>query len=772
MTTVVLSFLNSLASFFCVLKIRLQKAGNEMMEHKDKNVGMNGLDLRIFLLRLIVSIFVPCYAMAAADSECLPYRDVSLSFEKRIEDLIGRLSVTQKIRILIYDCPAVENPWMPSYAWNQETIHGVARRGRATVFPQAIGLAAAFDEDMIYRMADAVSDEARAKHKAAQAIGNNIGLSTLSPNINIFRDPRWGRGQETYGEDPYLTSRLGVQFVRGMQGSHPRYWKVSACAKHYLAHSGPEPGRVLMNATVSKKDLYETYLPAFKAAIQEADAASVMAAYNLFDGTAIHANPFLLKTLLRDTLGFKGVTISDSGGIKNLILQNAAKTPQEAAVLALRNGMDLNLGETSLSLEKAFEQGLITEEELNAPLARVLWVWFKVGMFDPPEMNPYTKIDSDVIGCEKHTALAREAAIKSMVLLKNKGRVLPLPKNIKKLFVLGPNATNTDVLIGNYYGTSGKMTTFLEGITSKVHPGTIVEYRPGCQIVQESISKADWTDTAHKFDAIIAVFGLSGWVEGEEGEPIYSEGHGDRLNLNLPQAQVNYLKKLRSYGNKPIILVLTGGSPIISQDIYDIADAVLFVWYPGEQGGNATADILFGDAVPSGRLPITFPKSTAQLPPFENYAMAGRTYRYMTETPLFPFGFGLSYTTFEYSSLKLSRGQVRPGEKTEASFTLRNTGSWAADEVVQVYIRQVEAEFAVPRWSLRHFERVSLKPGQSRNMTLTVTPEMMSQVNDEGQTIIGQGEFKIYIGGASPWVMDMDLGAAKMVVGEFQVKNP
>ncbi len=703
------------------------------------------------------------------------WQDPSQQTDDRIADLLSRMTLEEKISQTVYNSPAVERLGITPYNWWSECLHGVARSGRATVYPQAIGLAATFDKDLIFRIGTAISDEGRAMFHAATAKGfyrQYGGLTFWTPNINIFRDPRWGRGQETYGEDPFLTGQIGTALVKGIQGDNPKYLKAGACAKHYAVHSGPEGLRHEFNAMASKKDLYETYLPAFKALV-DAGVEAVMCAYNRTNDQACCGSNVLLQDILRNDWNFRGHIVSDCWALHDLYEgHKVAANRVEAAALALKSGVNVNCGDTYPYLADAVTQGLVSEKEIDESLTWLLRSRFKLGLFDPPEMNPYTSISTDVINCEKHRQLAREAAQKSVVLLKNKNNVLPLKKDIEYIYVLGPNATNLDVLLGNYYGLSGNMSTILEGLTAKVEPGSFIAYRQGCLLDRDNVNPNDWTTSgAKEAEVSIAVMGISGLLEGEEGESILSPTKGDRFDIRLPEVQVKQLKKLRENNDKPIILILTGGSPIDISEVEDLVDAILFVWYPGEEGGNAVADIIFGDVAPSGRLPITFPKSLAQLPPYDDYSMSGRTYRYMTKEPRYPFGFGLSFTSFEYQDANIDKEVVKPGENMNVEVTVKNTGQIEADEVVQLYISDLEATVNVPLYSLKEFKRIHLKPGESSQVKFTITPDMMKIVNNDGESILEPGEFKITIGGSSPGNRSLELGAAKPVELFFKVEG-
>jgi beta-glucosidase len=679
-----------------------------------------------------------------------PFLNPNLSIDDRVKDLVSRLTLEEKVDQLMYNTKAISRLDIPEYNWWSECLHGVARNGRATVFPQAIGMAATFDTDLIYRIGAAIADEGRAKFNACSAEGYRgiyQGLTFWTPNVNLFRDPRWGRGQETYGEDPFLTSRIGVAFVKGLQGDHPKYLKAAACAKHYAVHSGPEAKRHEFDAVVSQKELWETYLPAFEALVTEANVEGVMGAYNRTNGDPCCAHPYLMQEVLRKEWDFQGYFTSDCWAIVDFYDgHNVVKTPVEAAAMALKAGCNLNCGSTYPQIVQAVEQGLVTEADVDRNLSELLGTRFRLGLFDPPEMVPFNSISSDVIRCKKHIELTHEAASKAIVLLKNKDNLLPLNKDIGKVYVCGPMATHMQALLANYYGLSEEMVTVLEGIINKVSDFTSVQYRQGALLDRQNINPIDWfSDVAGESDVTIACLGISQLIEGEEGEAIASPNKGDRAGIRLPQNQIDFLKTIRGKANK-LVVVLTGGSAIACPEVYEMADALLFIWYPGEQGGHAVADIIFGDIVPSGRLPITFPMSLKDLPDYEDYSMTGRTYRYMEKEPLFPFGFGLSYTTFKYSDLKLSAKEVEKGESVTAEVKITNTGKLKAEEVVQLYITDLKASTRVPFYSLKGFQRVTLTPGESKNVTFEITPELMQMVDDDGKRVIEKGMFRNYWG--------------------------
>ncbi|HEU5291490.1 MAG TPA: glycoside hydrolase family 3 N-terminal domain-containing protein [Cyclobacteriaceae bacterium] len=722
---------------------------------------------------IIFLIVLLCFFEAQAQ-QAVPYLDPEQPMEMRIHDLIGRLTLEEKVSQMMHTSPAIDRLKIPAYNWWNEALHGVGRGGVATVFPQAIGMGATFDEDLLYRVSTAISDEARAMYNAAVAKGYHQqygGLTFWTPNINIFRDPRWGRGQETYGEDPYLTSRLGVSFVRGLQGDNPNYLKTAACAKHFAVHSGPEKLRHEFNAVSSPKDLRETYLPAFKALV-DAKVESVMCAYNRTNGEPCCANNYLLNDILRKEWNFKGHVVSDCWAVVDFYQNghNVVKTQAEAAALAVKHGVNLNCGNEYGALIEAVEKKLITEKEIDNALADLLRTRFKLGLFDPKEKNPYNAISTDVINSASHRSIAREAAQKSIVLLKNNG-VLPLRNDLNKYFIAGPSAANVDILLGNYYGVNPQMTTVVEGIASAILPGSQLQYRLGIMLDKPNTNPQDWaTGNARNSNATFFVMGISGLLEGEEGESIASPTAGDRLDYNIPQHQIEFLKKLKAGHNNPVIAIVTGGSPMNLSEVHELADAVLLIWYPGQEGGNAVADIIFGKTSPSGRLPITFPKSLDQLPRYEDYSMKGRTYRYMKEEPLYPFGFGLSYSTFTYSNIKLSAATIKRNQSVEVEATVSNTGKVEAEEVVQLYITDVDASTDAPLYSLNGIQRIKLKPGSSSAVKFTITPQMMELVNAKGERIIEPGKFKVSIGGSLPGNRSEALGAPKSVESFFTVK--
>lgn len=708
-------------------------------------------------------------------SELPAYLDTTLPFDARARDLVSRMTLEEKVGLMNHPAHGIPRLGIPAYNYWSEALHGVARNGRATVFPQAIGMTATWDRDLIRRVAAAISDEGRAKYHAALRRNGYTdqyqGLTFWSPNVNIFRDPRWGRGQETWGEDPFLTGEMAAEFVKGLQGDHPKYLKAAACAKHFAVHSGPEKDRHHFNAVVTKRELYDTYLPAFKKLVTEAGVESVMGAYNRTLGEPCCASKLLLEDILRGEWGFQGHVVSDCWALSDFHLHHkVTKDEPETVALALQRGCDLGCDHVFREIPEAIRRGLICESDVDRALTRTLLTRFKLGMFDPPEEVPFTDIPTDVIASPQHRNLAYQAAVESVVLLKNRNNILPIKPGAKKIFVTGPTATSLEVLLGNYYGFNDRMTTLLEGLVGRIPEGMGLEYHPGTPLSVPRAIESSWAPgMAQTADLAIVCAGFNSFLEGEEGESLLSPLNGDRESITLPQSQVDYIKELAIHGAR-IILVLTGGSPIALGELADMVEAILFVWYPGMEGGRAVADVLFGDHAPSGKLPVTFPQSLEQLPPFDDYRMSGRTYRYMTQEPLYPFGFGLSYTRFTYSDLHLDKPTLAPGDSLHVSLTLTNSGEFDAAEVAQFYLSDLHASTVVPRHHLIGFERVFLKAGESKTLTFTVTPEMMSFYDDDGRLTLEPGQFKLEVGGCSPGRRGQQLGAPQPVMAVFDVK--
>ncbi|MFC1543429.1 glycoside hydrolase family 3 C-terminal domain-containing protein [Candidatus Neomarinimicrobiota bacterium] len=829
-----------------------------------------------------------------------PYKNPTISVEERVADLVSRMTLEEKVSQMVNGAPAIERLDLPAYNWWNEALHGVARAGRATVFPQAIGLAATWDTELMYRVATAISDEARAKHHEFARQGKRgiyQGLTFWSPNINIFRDPRWGRGMETYGEDPYLTGRMGVQFVKGLQGDDSRYLKVIATPKHYAVHSGPEPDRHSFDAVIDERDLRETYLPHFKVCIEEAGAFSVMCAYNRYMGEACCGSSELLTRVLRDEWGFEGYVVSDCGAISDIYRYHGiVETSPEAAALAVRSGCDLNCGRQYAALVRAVQDGLISEEEIDVSVKRLFDARIRLGMFDPPEMVPYADIPYSVNDSRKHQRLALETARKSIVLLKNEDKLLPLRKDYSTIAVIGPNADDVEVLLGNYNGNPSDPVSPLRGIQEKVSSKTEVLYAQGCSLAENLPSFAvipsmalftddggrrrsglkgeyfdnrdftgepvftridkqidfnwwegaprekfdddnfgvRWTgelippvtgtyalgangftgfritledsllvrfrgsheprttyenveleagrsyrievefteiqgdahmrllwsvpgrdlaaeaeQAAEQADAIIMVMGLSPRLEGEQMR-VQVEGFqgGDRLTLKLPRIQEELIERITRL-DRPVVLVLLNGSAVAVNWADQHVSAIVEAWYPGQAAGTAIADVLFGDYNPAGRLPVTFYRSIDQLPPFEDYNMKGRTYRYFEGRPLYPFGYGLSYTRFEYSNLQIPE-TVRQSQEVTVEVDVENIGDVAGEDVVQLYVTDLETSVPVPIRSLQAFRRISLKPGQKKSVEFILVPEQLSLIDKDYQRAVEPGTFEVSAGGKQP----------------------
>ncbi|NQU81670.1 MAG: glycoside hydrolase family 3 C-terminal domain-containing protein [Bacteroidetes bacterium] len=690
------------------------------------------------------------------------FQDPSRSVDKRVDDLVSRLTLEEKISQMTDVAAPVERLGIPGYNWWNECLHGVARAGTATVFPQAIGLAATWDTDLTYQMADVTSTEARAKYH--EFVRNKDwsryhGLTFWSPNINIFRDPRWGRGQETYGEDPVLTSKIGVAFVKGLQGDHPKYLKVVATPKHYAVHSGPEPNRHIFDAVTDKRVLWDTYLPAFEATITEGKAYSIMGAYNRYLGEACCAHDLLLGEILREKWGFEGYVVSDCGAIRDIYAYHKlVETPEEASALAVKKGCDLNCGRTYESLLKAVEQGLITEEEIDVTIKRLFRARFKLGMFDPPEMVPYTQIPFEKNDAPEHADLALTVAQESMTLLKNDNNFLPLISKLKQIAVIGPNADNLDVLLGNYNGTPSYPATALSGIKNGVGEGTIVKYAPGCGLVGKDMvmdtipgydAFAEAVILAKSSDVVIFCGGISPRLEGEEMQvPFEGFSGGDRTNIKLPAVQEKLIKSLHATGT-PVVLVNFSGSAIALNWENENLPAIIQAWYPGQAGGTAIADVIFGNYNPGGRLPVTFYKSVEDLPPFDDYSMKNHTYRYFDGEPLYPFGYGLSYTTFEYGTPELSDNSIKKSGSVEVTVEVKNTGDIGGSEVVQLYVKDIESKYPVAKKALREFKRIYLEAGESQIVNFTLEPKDFRVIDDDGNRFVEPGVFDILVGGNS-----------------------
>ncbi len=707
-----------------------------------------------------------------------PFQNPELPVDQRVDDLISRLSLEEKAAQMLHEAPAIERLGIPAYNWWNEALHGVARAGVATVFPQAIGLAAMWNSQLLYRISVAISDEARAKHHEFLRQGDHgmyKGLTFWSPNINIFRDPRWGRGHETYGECPYLTGRLGVAFCKGLQGDDPKYLKLVATPKHFAVHSGPEGLRHSFDAKATLKDMRETYLPAFFECVTEAKAQSVMPAYNRTNGEPCCASDTLLRKILREEWGFRGYVVSDCWAVRDFHENHKVTlTAEESAAIGVKAGCDLNCGCTYDKIPAAVAQGLLAEADLDVCVRRLFTARMRLGMFDPPEMVPFASIPYDVNACDEHAELALQATRESLVLLKNDG-VLPLRKDLGCIAVIGPNAADDHVLVGNYFGIPTRTVTPLEGIRAAVSKQTRVLYTDGCQLtglkedgLGRSGNLSEARSVAQAADAVVLVLGLSAEIEGEQGDVGNSEAAGDKVDLNLTGLQQKMLEEIVALG-KPTVLVLVAGSAMNVVWANDHVGAIVDAWYPGEAAGTALAEVLFGDYSPAGRLPVTFPMSVDDVPDITDYNMKGRTYRYLDKKPLYPFGYGLSYTRFEYSDVEASRSQLTADDELLVTAKLTNVGERTGDEVVQLYVKDVEASCVVPHHSLRGFQRVTLAAGASTVVSFKLSARDLSLIDERGVRVLEPGRFVISVGGSQPDERSAELLGRRPVAIDVEV---
>jgi len=722
--------------------------------------------LSIQITSLLISLSMASSAQTTKGSGTAKYEQKLAE----VKHLVAQMTLDEKIDQLTNVTPGIERLGIKPYNWWSEALHGVARNGRATVFPQPIGLAATFDPQLVTDIGSAIADEARAKYNAAQRIGNYAqyaGLTFWSPNINIFRDPRWGRGMETYGEDPYLTGTLGTAFVTGLQGQDPFYLKASACAKHFAVHSGPESTRHTANVSPSLRDLYETYLPAFKMLVQQGHVESVMGAYNRVYGESASGSRFLLQDVLRGKWGFNGHVVSDCGAVTDIYSgHHIAKSEAEAAAIAIKNGLNVECGGTMPHIKEALLQGTVTEKDIDNALVPLLMTRMKLGILVPDSDCPYQDISPEVVTSDRNAAIALRAAEESMVLLKNKDRLLPLRKNIKSMYLMGPSATDVFSMMGNYYGLSNRYTTYLEGIMDNVGEGTTVNYRQGFLISSPSGGVSEWTMyDFQSADVSILFIGNNGNTEGEEGDAISSPATGDRSSLALPESQQDVIRTLKQHRNPNarIITVITGGSPIEMSDIEEVSDAVIYAWYPGQEGGKALGRLLFGDVIFSGRLPMTFPTTLENIPSLDDYSMDGRTYRYQTTDIQYPFGYGLSYGDISYSDLSVSQedGRSINGRKPlRIRCTVANSGNHDAVETVQCYLSTPTAGKGSPLASLAAYRRVALKAGDKAVVELTISPEQLQTVQQDGSQRLLRGSYRVTVGGAAPCYRSKELGVA------------
>lgn len=717
-------------------------------------------------------------------SEIPIYLDETKTFAERARDLVARMTLEEKTTQMLHQSPAIPRLGIPAYNWWSEALHGVARAGVATVFPQAIALAATFNPDLLQKVADVIATEARAKfHEFQRQNDHGIykGLTFWSPNINIFRDPRWGRGHETYGEDPYLTGRLGVAFIRGLQGDDPRYLKTAACAKHFAVHSGPESLRHSFNAEVSLKDLRETYLPAFKECVREAQVEAVMGAYNRVNGEPCCGSKTLLREILREEWGFDGHVVSDCWALKDFHENHeVTRTAPESVALAVNQGCDLNCGNMYANLLIAHQEGRVDEATIDRAVTRLMVTRMKLGLFDDPGKNAYAAISYEMNDCLEHRRLNLEVAKQSLVLLKNENEILPLdPQKIKTLAVIGPNADSRRALEGNYFGTASRYVTVLEGIQAVVEPNTRVLYASGSHLYRDRFQGlgephdrvAEAVAVAERADAVVLCLGLDAGLEGEEGDASNEFASGDKPDLQLPKAQQYLLERVVQTG-KPVILVLISGSALAVDWAAEHVSGIVQAFYPGAQGGAAIAALLFGHYCPGGRLPVTFYRGTDPLPDFEDYAMTNRTYRYMKNEALYPFGYGLSYTRFEYRDLHLASAAIQAGDNMTCRVKVTNSGGWDAEETVQLYLRDVAASVTAPRWQLQGLRKIFLKAGQTADLEFIVTPRQMALIDEAGRCLLEPGDFEVYVGGSGPDVRSQQLTGKAVLKAVFEVVGP
>lgn len=703
--------------------------------------------------KLIALLFVAMPMSVCA--QLLPYQNANLTPEERVEDLCSRLTVEEKISLMMNNSPAIPRLGIPQFEWWNEALHGVARNGTATVFPVTIGMAASWNDELVYKVFCATSDEARAKNaeaKRTNTMEQYRGLSFWTPNINIFRDPRWGRGQETYGEDPYLTSRMGLAVVRGLQGddyapdgSKPKhkYMKLLACAKHFAVHSGSEWSRHRFNVEdLPARDLWETYLPAFKSLVVDGGVKEVMCAYQRIDGEPCCGNTRYLQQILRGEWGFKGLVTSDCGAVSDFWQSwghGFSKTQSDASARALVTGTDLECGSDYRSLGEALKQGKVSEKNIDTSLKRLLKARFELGDFDDDALVEWTRLPMSIVACKEHRQLAADMARQTMTLLSNDG-ILPLKKSGMKIAVLGPNANDSTMLWGNYNGFPLSTVTIWQGIKAKAPSARLIE---GCGYLHnnDKVNAGNVAGLVGDADVVVFVGGISPRLEGEElqvEEPGFKGG--DRLTIELPAAQSELVKALKDAGKK-VVFVNCSGSAVALTAEQGNTNAILQAWYGGEQAGTAVADVLFGDYNPGGKLPVTFYASTSQLPDYEDYHMKNRTYRYFTGKPLYPFGYGLSYTTFEIGKPKYKNGTL--------TVKVKNTGERDGEEVVQVYVRNPK-DTAGPRKTLRGFKRVKVKAGKTVDVRISLPRNTFELWNDETNTMcVVPGTYRLLVGNSS-----------------------
>lgn len=708
-------------------------------------------------VRAIVCLICMSFT-SLAFAQDYPFHNTKLSIDDRVSDLVSRLTLEEKVLQMLNDAPAIDRLGIPSYNWWNECLHGIGRTEyKVTVFPQAIGMAASWNPLLLKDVATAISDEGRAIYNDASSKGNRSiyhGLTYWTPNVNIFRDPRWGRGQETYGEDPFLTGAMGKAFVQGIQGDDEKYLKAAACAKHYAVHSGPENTRHSFNTFVTSYDLWDTYLPAFRDLVIDAKVAGVMCAYNAYDGQPCCGNNYLMQFILRDNWGFDGYVTSDCGAIDDFF--NHHKThpdAKSAAADAVFHGTDIDCGNYAYkALTDAVKNGLISEKQIDVSLKRLFVIRFRLGMFDPAEDVKYNNIPLSVLESQTHKDLALKITRESMVLLKNESNILPLSKELKKVAVIGPNADNETSVLGNYNGFPSQIMTPYKAIKAKLNDAEVI-YEKGIDFVKSPENTKDniaaIVEKMKSMDAVIFVGGISPELEGEE-MPVNVEGFtgGDRTTIKFPKIQTDLLKALHEE-NIPVVFVMMTGSAIAIEWESENTPAILNAWYGGQDAGTAIADVLFGDYNPSGKLPVTFYIKDDDLPAFNSYQMKNRTYRYFGGEVLYPFGYGLSYTKFEYFPIEMP-SSVNIGDNVEITVNVTNTGSIDGDEVVQLYMSYPEEKGQKPLYALKGFQRIFLKAGESLAVTFKLAPRQLTLVDSEGVSRIKSGQRKVYVGGTSP----------------------
>jgi len=708
-------------------------------------------------VKVFLFLFLISYTCLTAQE--YPFKDETLPFEERVNDLVSRLTLEEKVMQMLNDAPAIERLQIPAYNWWNECLHGIGRTEyKVTVFPQAIGMAASWNPTLLKEVAIAISDEGRAIYNDASSKGNYSiyhGLTYWTPNINIFRDPRWGRGQETYGEDPYLTGSMGKAFVEGLQGDDPKYLKAAACAKHYAVHSGPENTRHTFNTFVTDYDLWDTYLPAFRDLVVDARVAGVMCAYNAYSGQPCCSNDLLMQQILRENWKFTGYVTSDCGAIDDFYRHHKTHgTPAIASADAVFHGTDLDCGKDAYkALVEAVKSGLIPESQIDVSLKRLFNIRFRLGLFDSAENVKYASIPLNVLESQKHKELASRITRESIVLLKNENNFLPLNKDLKKVAVIGPNANNETSVLGNYSGFPSEIITPFKAIQRKLPNAEVIYDKAVDFVIPSENSQAEITSLAKRlksFDMVVFVGGISPEIEGEE-MPVKIEGFsgGDRTSIKLPKIQTDVMKALKAE-NIPTIFVMMTGSAIATEWESANIPAIINAWYPGQDAGGAIADVLFGDYNPSGRLPVTFYIKDSDLPSFNSYEMKNRTYRYFNGEVLYPFGYGLSYTTFQYEPVKINR-QIATNETITIEANVKNTGKLAGDEVVQLYISHPgHTDKYKPLCALKAFERIHLKAGETAKVTFKLSPKELGLVDADGILKVLPGKRKVYIGGSSP----------------------